>query len=148
MITEFKLTFIKILGLLVAIIFLTQCSDSVSSSIASDINVKTFNIYNFTGHLVRRSGEKCGSALQVEFVLTSPEDRQEYIIDGDRVMSVSLVAIKGQTIRVSAYEINGVERTFLTQRSMTFNPPSDLSKDINPSVVLCPKDQLEFYDFN
>lgn len=143
-----KLFYLLLFSFSISTMFIQCTTDDVIEDTESDLNIKALNIYNFTGHLVRRSGEKCGDAIQVEFVLNSPEDRKEYIIDGDRVLSVSLAAQRGQTIGVSAYEVKGTERIFLTNRSMTFNPPSDENREVIPSIVLCPKDQIEFYDFN
>ena len=138
----------RLVALFSFLLVLGCTSDNSIGTSISDINTQSFTIYNHTGHLIRRGGEKCGDAVQVAFALSSPEDRQEYVINGDNIQSVSLIAERGQTINVSAYEVDGLHRTLLTQRSMTFDPPADSDRQVIPSIILCPKDQMEFYDFN
>lgn len=139
---------LKICCLFGAAIVFTYCAKEEAPITVSDVNTRSIMLYNYTGHLVRRSGVRCGEGIEVEFVLTSPEDRQEYIVESDRIRPGSVIAMKGQTISISAYEIKDNNRSFLTQRSMTYDPPSDAARDVLPSVILCPKDQIEFYDFN
>lgn len=109
---------------------------------------RSIYIENFTGHLVRRSGERCGSGVKVAIVLSSEKDRQEYIYEPDTYKNAIIDIDEGDVMTVQVYEIDGSERKFLVQASSVYDPPALVNAVAEPAIRLCPKDQLEFWQFN
>ena len=134
-------------GLIISAI-LFSCSEHEEDAPTTLTEGKSIYVSNFTGHLVRRSGTRCGEGINVEFVLSSDEDSQTYQFEPDSYKFVVVQIQRGQELRVSAYEVIDNTRNLLTRSTMVYDPPNDADRAVRPEIVLCPKDRLEFYDFN
>lgn len=134
--------------LITLMITLIGCGDSDDSGGSVSVEGRSIYIENFTGHLVRRSGERCGSGVKVAIVLSSEKDKQEYIYEPDTYKNAIIDIDKGDVMTVQVYEIDGSERKFLVQGSAVYDPPTLVNDVAEPAIRLCPKDQLEFWQFN
>ena len=141
------MSFYKIL--LVALVLTTiSCGDQEDGVGAPITEGRSIYIENFTGHLVRRSGERCGSGVKVAIILSSEKDRQEYIYEPDTYKNAIIDIDKGDVMTVQVYEIDGSDRKFLVQSRAVYDPPTLDNAVAEPAIRLCPKDQLEFWQFN
>ncbi len=137
----------KLLSISLMITFV-GCSISDDSVGSVSVDGRSIYIENFTGHLVRRSGERCGSGVKVAIVLSSKKDKQEYIYEPDTYKNAIIDIDQGDVMTVQVYEIDGSDRKFLVQGSAVYDPPALVNAVAEPAIRLCPKDQLEFWQFN
>lgn len=130
------------------VVLLSACDNDVQEEIpTTSSNVEGHSIYiqNFTGHLVRRSGVKCGPGITVVFELSTRNNKREFTLQGDTYRTGYMPVERGELITVKAYELVDGSEYLLTQKSVVFDPEPDQAWE--PNIILCPKDVLTFYDF-
>lgn len=147
-ITIITMNFLKIPVITIVIFSLISCTDSQDDSIDVSIKGEAIHIQNFTGHLIRRSGELCGEGITVVMVLSSENDKREYTYEADTYRDAVIDIKKGEKLSVTAFEVQDGQRIFLTQKSEIYDPPSDKDQFVQPIIRLCPKDNISFFEFN
>lgn len=132
-------------SLLLAALTLFSCDEE--EELAPTLNAgKTFMIFNHTGHLVQQSSTVCGQGITAKFLLTSRLDQKEYVFYPDSFRSVSLDVEVGEIMNIKVYEVMPAGDVLVMERNMNFNPKADASLDV-PTMILCPKDELQFEGF-
>ena len=107
---------------------------------------QTIAIFNHTGHIVQNGSDRCGMGITVRFVLSSSSEEREYIFAPDTFRSVSLKIDVGDVMNIKVYEVVPGDDILLIEKDKNFVPGSESSLDL-PTIILCPKDELEILGF-
>lgn len=111
-----------------------------------DNSGQLFFVMNRTGHNGPLS-TNCGTRPeQVLISISTPSKTEEYLFNGDTQGWVTVDIKKGERLTVRVAEPN--EGKVLVSKSKIYTPPEcPIPIDREPTIRICPKDQIEFRFF-
>ncbi len=124
------------------------CTKPETAEVAptQDNSGQLFFVMNRTGHNGPLSAN-CGTRPeQVLLSITTPLKTEEYLFNGDTQGWITVDIKKGEKLTVQVSEPN--EGKVLVTKGKIYNPPEcPIPIDREPTIRICPKDQIEFKFF-
>ena len=135
------------LVILLAVVWsVVSCNDRDPVARTTDAG-QSIVIFNHTGHLIQQSSDACGDGITARFVLSTSSDHKEYVFGPDSFRSVFIGIEKGAVLNIKVYEVISGGDVLLVERDVNYSPDGQDASQDRPTVILCPKTDLELLGF-